>query len=99
MPKTSKTKENSIETQIFAVIKTGGKQYKVAAGDVLKVEKLDSKSLLEFEDIYSGKKVSAKVIGEAKSKTDIIKFRAKKRYKRTRGHTQKYSLLEVQSIK
>ncbi len=38
---TKTTKENKSETQEFAVIQTGGKQYKVAVGDVLKVEKLD----------------------------------------------------------
>jgi len=82
----------------IAIIKTGGKQYKVRVGDSLKVEKL-SENNLEFVDLLNGKKVLAKVQGEGKSsKVRILKFKAKKRYKRVRGHRQRYSLIKIEKI-
>lgn len=82
----------------IAVIKTGGKQYKVRVGDSLKVEKLSQKSL-EFVDLLGGKKVIAKVESEGKlPKVRILKFKAKKRYKRVRGHRQHYSLIKIEKI-
>jgi len=82
----------------FAIIKTGGKQYKVRVGDSLKVEKLLEKNL-EFVDLLNGKKVLAEVQGEGKSpKVRILKFKAKKRYKRVRGHRQRYSLIKIEKI-
>ena len=83
----------------FAIIKTGGKQYKVREGDILKVEKVSDKKLL-FKDLLSNKKVTATVISEGKSsKVRILKFKAKKRYKRVRGHRQSYSQIKIESIK
>lgn len=85
----------------IAVIKTGGKQYKVAVGQTVKVEKLpkDTKKL-DFEDILGGKKVSAAVVGEGRyDKVRVLKFRPKKRYKRVNGHVQGYSSIKIESIK
>lgn len=82
-----------------AVIKTGGKQYKVKAGDKLKVEKLSEKEKVEFEDLLSERKVSAKIIGEGKlSKVRILKFKAKKHYKRDKGHRQPFTEIEILKI-
>ena len=82
-----------------AVIKTGGKQYKVKAGDKLKVEKLSEKEKVEFEDLLSKRKVSAKVIGEGKlPKVRILKFKAKKHYKRDKGHRQPYTEIEILKV-
>lgn len=82
----------------IAVIKTGGKQYKVREGDILKVEKITDKKL-EFKDILNGKKVTALVVSEGKlSKVRILKFRAKKRYKRIKGHRQTYSQIKIKKI-
>jgi large subunit ribosomal protein L21 len=85
----------------IAVIKTGGKQYKVAVGDMIKVEKiLGKKDKLEFEDILGGKKVAATVIGEGRrSKIRVLKFRPKKRYKRVGGHIQNFTSIKIESIK
>ena len=87
----------------IAVIKTGGKQYKVEEGDVLKVEKLSDLSTdgkkLEFADILGGKKVSASIIGEGKrEKIEVIKFHSKKRYQRAKGHRQAYSEIKIDKI-
>ncbi len=83
----------------IAIIKTGGKQYKVRVGDIIKVEKIAG-GKLEFDDIYGGKKVVAKLVSEGKAaKVRILKFKAKKRYKRIRGHRQQYSQIKIESIK
>lgn len=82
-----------------AVIKTGGKQYKVKAGDKLKVEKLSEKEKVEFEDLLSERKVFAQIIGKGKlSKVRILKFKAKKHYKRDKGHRQPYTEIEILKI-
>lgn len=88
----------------FAVICTGGKQYKVRAGQMLKVEKIipkgkSKKDVLEFEDILNGKKVTAKIISENKfPKIRVLKFRAKKRYKKIVGFRQPYSEIKIEKI-
>ncbi|MGA2667243.1 MAG: bL21 family ribosomal protein [Patescibacteria group bacterium] len=85
----------------MAVIKTGGKQYKVKVGDSLKIEKLSPETKkIEFDDILGGKKVAATLTSDGRfAKVRILKFRPKKRYKRVRGHVQKYSSIKIESIK
>jgi len=86
----------------IAVIKTGGKQYKVEEGDTLKIEKLsdiESKNL-EFPDILNNKKVSATILEEVVKgeKIRVSKFKRKVRYRRTAGHRQKYTLIKIEKI-
>ena len=82
----------------IAVIKTGGKQYKVKVGDIIKVEKLPGGEI-EFLDLLYGKKVIAIITGQAKApKVDILKFRAKKNYKRATGHRQTLSVIKIEKI-
>ncbi len=85
----------------MAVIKTGGKQYKVKVGDSLKIEKLPTETKkIEFDDILGGKKVAATLTGDGRfAKVRILKFRPKKRYKRVMGHVQRYSAIKIESIK
>ena len=87
----------------IAIVKTGSKQYKVEVGDIIKVEKLESQKKsgeVELEDILYGKKVLAKVLETKKSpKVKILKFHAKKRYKRVNGHRQTLSQIKIESIK
>lgn len=93
----------------IAVIKSGGKQYKVQENDIIKVEKLSEKSVkggsasggkVEFTDLLNGKKVIATVTSQGKHpKVKIFKFHPKKRYKRTKGHSQQYSVIKIESIK
>ncbi|OGD56736.1 hypothetical protein A2V71_04315 [Candidatus Berkelbacteria bacterium RBG_13_40_8] len=88
----------------FAVIKTGGKQYKVKIGDIIKVEKLSGNpsaggKKLEFDDIFGGKKVTASILSEGKEKkVRILKQRPKKRYKKVQGHRQTLSQIRVEKI-
>ncbi len=82
----------------FAVIKTGGKQYKVSVGDIIKVEKLKGKKI-EFADLLNNKKVSASILEDKKAKkVHIVKFRPKKNYKRNTGHRQTLSLVKIDKI-
>jgi len=101
---------------MYAVFKTGGKQYRAAKGDKLKIEKLDAAEgdsvafdevLLvgEGEDVkvgaplVSGGKVEAKVLAQAKDKKiEVIKFRRRQNYRRTKGHRQPFTLVEITGI-
>ena len=101
---------------MYAVIETGGKQYRVKQGGRLRVEKLDAaegddiafdKVLLvgEGSDVTVGKpyvdggKVEAKVLAQGKSKkVEVIKFKRRKNYRRTKGHRQLFTEIEVTGI-
>ena len=101
---------------MYAVFKTGGKQYRAAKGDKLKIEKLDAAEgdSVEFSDVLlvgegdgvkvgtplvSGSKVEARVLVQAKDKKiAVIKFRRRQNYRRTYGHRQEFSLVEITGI-
>ena len=100
---------------MFAIIKTGGKQYKVSEGDVIKVEKIEAKSgdKIEFDQVLmvagddvkvgspvvEGAKVSAEVLDQKKDKKIVIfKFKAKKNYRKKKGHRQPYTLVKIEKI-
>jgi large subunit ribosomal protein L21 len=87
----------------IAVIRTGGKQYKVQEGQELLVERIPDKKekdKIEFKDLLYGKKVFATILGEEKGeKIHIFKFRPRKRYRRKTGHRQIYAKIKIESIK
>lgn len=98
---------------MFAVLKTGGKQYKVAAGDVLRVEKIAAEAgdTVQFNDILmigdqigaptvDGAAVQAEVIDQIKGDKVIhfVKRRRKHSSKRTKGHRQQLTLLKVTEL-
>ncbi len=86
----------------IAIIKTGGKQYKVEAGDVIKVEKIEGEdnAKLDFDDILGGKKVTASILGQGRhDKITVLKFNSKKRYQRTKGHRQAFTEIKIEAIK
>lgn len=85
----------------IAVIKTGGKQYKVAVGDEICVEKIISKDKkLEFTDLLDNKSVTAEIVSEDKEdKIRVFKFKSKKHYKKTFGHRQPFSKILIKEIK
>lgn len=85
----------------FAIIQTGGHQYKVAEGQEILVEKLDKNknAKIEFEDILAGQRVLAQVLENLKGpKIKIAKFKPKKRYKRVLGHRQIYTKIRIEKI-
>lgn len=98
---------------MFAVLKTGGKQYRVQAGDVLRVEKLAAEAgeKVQFNDILmvgstigapfvAGAGVVAEVIDNIKADKVITyhKRRRKHSSQRTRGHRQQLTLLRVTEV-
>jgi large subunit ribosomal protein L21 len=98
----------------IAVIKTGGKQYKVQEGETIKVEKLaveNGKNVkldtlliadgakLELGQPSLGDKVEAEVVNTAKGKkVTVVKYKNKTRYKRTVGHRQIATSLKITKI-
>ena len=101
---------------MYAVFKTGGKQYRAVKGDTLKIEKLAAAEgdAIEFDQVLmigegdnlkvgtplvSGGKVKAKVLAQARDKkVDVIKFRRRQNYRRTLGHRQPFTLIEITGI-
>ena len=98
---------------MYAVIKTGGKQYRVAPGDVLKVEttkhedgKLEFAEVLavsgeagKFEQELGGAKVLASVVSEGRGdKILVFKLKRKKQYKKMQGHRQNYVQVKINEI-
>ena len=99
---------------MYAIIKTGGKQYKVAEGDVIDVEKLDAEigDTVEFDtlmlsgeatvvdpEILAEKKVSAEVLDQFRGeKVLVFKLKKRKRYHRTQGHRQYLTKVKIASL-
>ena len=98
---------------MYAVIRTGGKQYRVAPGDVVKIEKAaaDQNGALEFSDVLSfsgeqgsvtqpaGAKVLGTVVGEGRGdKILVFHLKRKKQYKKLQGHRQGFTQVRIDSI-
>ncbi|TWJ09656.1 50S ribosomal protein L21 [Altererythrobacter ishigakiensis] len=97
---------------MFAVVRTGGKQYRVAAGDKIAVEKLagDAGDTVTLGDVLlagEGEKladaskvtVSAEIIAQAKSeKVVVFKKRRRHNYRRKAGHRQQMTLLRITDV-
>ncbi|MBU1179931.1 50S ribosomal protein L21 [Patescibacteria group bacterium] len=97
---------------MLAIIKTGGKQYLLKEGDKIKVEKLEGKendkiildNVLLVEDklgapLVEGAKVEAKILRQGKSKkVTVVKYKPKVRYKKTTGHRQLFTEIEIEKI-
>ena len=94
----------------FAIFQTGGKQYRVKTGDVIKVEKLDADGDVTFDHVLmigdrvgtptiDGAKVVATVV-EQKRGDKVLVFKKKRRqnYRRTRGHRQFITVLKIKEI-
>ena len=87
---------------MFAVLATGGKQYKVSQGDVIEVEKLDHPvgEKVEVGSPYlEGCSVTLEVTEQLKGpKLIIFKMKRRKNYRRKTGHRQQYTRLKVTGI-
>ena len=99
-----------------AIIETGGKQYRVAEGDVIFVEKLDvdAGEKVTFDQVLAvvdgdvanfgapaieGASVTANVVKSGKSaKVRVYKMKPKKGYRRTQGHRQPYTKVQIEAI-
>ncbi len=95
-----------------AVIETGGKQYYIEEGSILYTEKLDVEagSTVTLDHVLmiggvcgnpyvKGAKAEAKVLKHGKNrKIKVYKYKQKKKYRRTQGHRQPYTKLEITKL-
>jgi large subunit ribosomal protein L21 len=96
---------------MFAVVRTGGKQYRVAAGDKIVVDRMDGEAgasvnldvLLagegsELKDA-GGVSVAAEIVAQAKGeKVIVFKKRRRHNYRRRNGHRQQHTILKIVSV-
>lgn len=95
----------------YAIFQTGGKQYRVQVGDIVKVEKINANDTVEFDQVLmigdkvgspsiDGAKIVAQVL-EQKRNDKVLVFKKKRRqnYRRTRGHRQHITVLKITEIK
>jgi large subunit ribosomal protein L21 len=98
---------------MYAIVETGGKQYRVSPGETLRVEKLAGEvgsevelpALAIFQDggeLLAGAdagKVKATIVANGRGKKIVVfKFKHKKQYKRTQGHRQDFTEVKVGEI-
>ena len=97
---------------MFAVVRTGGKQYRVAPGDKIVVEKLDGNAgdRITLGDILlagegsslkstDGLTVAAEIVAQAKAdKVTVFKKRRRHNYRRKKGHRQQHTILKIVAI-
>src|ERR1017187_4393483 len=99
---------------MYAVIRAGGKQYRVAPGDVIRVEKLatGTDGQVEFPEILavsggegqigkpqSGARVVGQLVEEGRgAKILVFHYKRKKQYKKLRGHRQAYTAVRITEI-
>ncbi|HEY3626410.1 MAG TPA: 50S ribosomal protein L21 [Terracidiphilus sp.] len=99
---------------MYAVLRTGGKQYRVAPGDVVKIESVtpvSGEQTIEFSDVLavSGEagsvvkpgsaKVTAEIVGEGRgNKILVFHLKRKKQYKKLQGHRQNFTEVRIKAI-
>jgi large subunit ribosomal protein L21 len=101
---------------MYAVIKTGGKQYKVAAGEKIKVEQIaadvgqeividqilavgNGAELKIGTPLVAGASITATVVAHGRhDKVRIFKLRRRKHYKKSQGHRQNFTELEISAV-
>ena len=97
---------------MFAIVRTGGKQYRVAAGDKIVVEKIagETGDTVALGDVLlagegadvkaaAGLTVSAEIVAQAKGeKVIVFKKRRRHNYRRRNGHRQQHTILKILSI-
>ncbi|HEY2469177.1 MAG TPA: 50S ribosomal protein L21 [Terracidiphilus sp.] len=97
---------------MYAVIRTGGKQYRVAPGDVVKIESVAAENqTVEFSDVlaFSGEagslakpsstKVTAEVVSQGRgNKVLVFHLKRKKQYKKMQGHRQNFTEVRIKAI-
>jgi len=105
--------EGAMERVMYAVIRAGGKQYRVAPGDVVKIEKLPAADgdTIEFNDVLAvsaqegtigpgaGAVVSGQVMEAGRAdKILVFHFKRKKQYKKIYGHRQPFTAVRITEI-
>ena len=101
--------------QVYAIIATGGKQYRVSEGDIIYIEKLDNQvdDSVSFpvlmlggeivkagNPLVDGAEVTGKVLQHGRGQKIIVyKYKSKKNYRRKQGHRQPFTKVEITGIK
>ena len=99
---------------MYAIIATGGKQYKVSEGDVIKVEKLDAEpgATVTFDQVVAVSDKELKVAGDVANasvtatvmeqgryrKVIVYKYKRKTGYHKKNGHRQAYTQVKIEKI-
>src|SRR5215470_6236743 len=100
---------------MYAVIETGGKQYRVTPGEAVEVESLEGEvgsqvelgrvlAVVDGDSIKAGEsagsaRVTGTIMGHGRGdKTIVFKFKRKKQYKRTIGHRQNFTRVQINDI-
>lgn len=101
---------------MYAIIASGGKQYKVRQGDILKVEKItgevgspvafdkvlmysDGETATVGQPVLDNIAVKGHIVGQGKAKKILVfKYKRRKRYRRKRGHRQRFTAIKIDSI-
>ena len=99
---------------MFAIIETGGRQYKVAEGEILNIEKIDDKNSVTFNNVLMisdnnqtfignpfipSAKVTAEVLSEGKGeKVLVFKQKPRKCFRKLRGHRQQFTTVKIKNI-
>src|SRR3954466_13791393 len=108
----ARTALEDLEKAMFAVVRTGGKQYRVAPGDKIVVEKLagEAGDTIRLDDVLlagdggelrptDGLTVSAEIVAQAKGeKVIVFKKRRRHNYRRKKGHRQQHTILRIVGI-
>jgi large subunit ribosomal protein L21 len=109
-PSKQEISPEALAINMHAIIETGGKQYRVAPGDVIRVEKLAGEVGSEIElpvkaafndggELVAGGTVKATIVGSGRGdKVLVFKFKRKKQYKKTIGHRQSFTEVKVGEI-
>jgi large subunit ribosomal protein L21 len=95
---------------MFAIVKTGGKQYKVNEGDIIRVEKLDQAAGASVElpvmmmggdsVAFNSGSVTAQVVRHVQGKKIYIdKYKSGIQYRRRNGHRQEYTDIKITAVK
>jgi large subunit ribosomal protein L21 len=103
-------------SNMYAVIKSGGKQYRVASGEKLKIEQIaadvgseivldqvlmvaDGEKVALGTPLVTGASVKAKIVSQGRGdKVRIFKLRRRKHYRKSQGHRQNYTEIEILGI-
>jgi len=100
---------------MYAIFRTGGKEYKASPGDLVRVEKLEGEpgSMVEFNHVFAVRgvglsvgsplvenaKVTGTIVRNARSpKVRVLKYKRKKQYRRTLGHRQAFSEVQINEV-
>jgi len=97
---------------MYAVLRTGGKQYRVAPGDLVKIESVPASEnkTIEFSDVLAvsgndgivkpgSATITAEVVGEGRGdKILVFHLKRKKQYKKMQGHRQNFTQVRIKAI-